>query len=176
MTFFKSSILALFTAAGFTALPITVGDSTIRFQQAFALPACQDGGIIGTGSCPRYVCAQTGQCLRQVWQPVPIRGGAATENVPVYVEGTGCIQWKCATAVLSPCQPGYVRIGARCLPKGTGLAGRICRAYSRCDRCPTAPPVTMVECRVGSALNVGANCGCNDPLRPGVTVYGLVMR
>jgi hypothetical protein len=170
MKFFKSSILALLAAAVLTVLPITVGDSAIRFQQAFALPACQDGGVIGTGSCRRYVCAQTGQCLRQVgWRPVPILGGAETTNVPVYGEGTGCIQWKCAI-VLSPCQPGYVRIGARCVPKGTGLAGRICRAYSRCDGCPT------VECRVGSALKVGANCGCNDPLRPGVTVYGLVMR
>jgi hypothetical protein len=144
MRLLKISILTLLAASVLTALPITVRDSTIRYQQAFAeVPVCADGGVISTSPCARYICAQQGPCRKHIgWRQEPIKGGAAYENVSVYrVDQNGCIKLRCAGGA------------------GTLVRSRVCRAYSRCDGCPTGPPLTMVECRVGAALKVGADCG-----------------
>ena len=56
---------------------------------------------------------------------------------------------------------------------------RICRSYSRCVGCPTAPPLTLVECGVSGApmqIKVGDSCICPDPHRPGTALRGVVMR
>ena len=119
---------------GIVALVIMTSASlTFGVKPAHAEPMCQDNpAVVGTigvpGSravrCGEWQCARRGQCLVQVgWKKVPIEtytpGTQEYENQADLRLTNGCLRWTCVGAVLRPCEPGYLRIGARCVPGGS---------------------------------------------------------